>query len=92
MYHTKFSLLSLTIVGLNIFGVFASPSETVDPDTKVNFLKIVLFPAFLLVICTDLKCNHLPFKKLYFKADTKGKKSTLCMFIHGSLTWDMATQ
>ena len=46
MYHTKLSILSLTIVGLNIFGVLASPSETVDPDTKVNLRKKNLFPAF----------------------------------------------
>ena len=46
MYHTKFSLISVAIVGLNIFGVFASPSETVDPDTKVNLRKKNLFTAF----------------------------------------------
>merc|ERR1712198_243309 len=68
MYHKKFSLLSFVIVGLNIFGVMGSPSETVDPDTKASSP---------LINC-GCQCSPLTFR------DAKGEVQGNCRTVDGT--------
>merc|ERR1712014_150484 len=59
---------SFAIVGLNIFGVFASPSETVDPDTKASSP---------LINC-GCQCSPLTFR------DAKGEVQGNCRTVDGT--------